>query len=204
MNARTPLDRENLLSLVQKARDGSQEALDALKHQYAPLIEGSIARHTLPDMSLQDQIDIREEANIIFSTAVCNYNSSAEGVEFGLYAKICLENGLVSYIRSYFRRKKNPILSLENVEVSVGGNSEFLQSIVDAEDTANLVKFIQSKLSDYENRVWWMYVSGMSASAIATTLGNTEPKSVSNAIYRIRKKLRGILPEHINSDRFSR
>ena len=204
MNTRSSLDREKLLSLVEKAREGSQDALDALKHQYAPLIEGSISRHTLKGMPLQEQIDIREEANIIFSTAVCNYDSSAEGVEFGLYAKICLENGLVSYIRSYMRRKRNPVLSLDSVDVPSGDTSSFLQSIVDREDEANLVKLIKSKLSDFENRVWWMYVSGMSASAIAAALGNTDPKSVSNAIYRIRKKLRGILPEHICSDRFSR
>ena len=193
-NGHNSLGREELILLVQKARNGSQDALDALKHQYAPLIESSISRHTFPDMSVQDIVDIREEANIIFCTAVCNYNSSEEGVEFGLYAKICIENGLVSFVRSYFRRKKNSVLSLENVDVSGGDSQNFLQSIVDEEDTANLVRLIRSKLSDYENRVWWRYVSGMSASLIAKSLGNADSKSVSNAIYRIRKKLKGLIP----------
>ena len=59
--------------------------------------------------------------------------------------------------------------------------------------TEELVKSIKKNLSDYENRVWWMYVSGLSVSEIARRIGVVEPKSVSNAVYRIRKKLRAVI-----------
>lgn len=185
--------KETINELVVRARDGSQEALSDLKTQYAPLIESQISKHSLTDMSLQDVVDLREEALIIFCSAVCNYDCSSDGVEFGLYAKICIENGLISYVRSYLRRKKRPILPLERVELLSGDSPNFLQNIVDEENAADLVRLIRSKLSDYENRVWWMYVSGMRVSDIASALQNTDPKSVSNAIYRIRRKLKGLL-----------
>ncbi len=185
--------KETINELVVRAREGSQEALSELKTQYAPLIESQISKHSLPDMSRQDVVDLREEALIIFCSAVCNYDCSADGVEFGLYAKICIENGLVSYVRSYLRRKKRPIIPLERAELLSGDPPNFLQNIVDEENAADLVRLIRSKLSDYENRVWWMYVSGMSVSDIASAMENTDPKSVSNAVYRIRRKLKGLL-----------
>lgn len=190
---RPTLGREETVALLLGARDGSQDALNALKRLYAPLIEASVSKHAVADMSKQDLVDLREEANVIFCNAVCNYDNTVEGVEFGLYAKICIENGLISYIRSYYRRKKNPVLSLDSVSPSFGDTANLLQSIVDEENAADLVRLIRGQLSDYENRVWWLYVSGMSASTIASTLGDTDAKSVSNAIYRIRKKLKGLL-----------
>ena len=190
---RSTLGREETVALLISARDGSQDALNELKRIYAPLIEASILKHSVADMSKQDLVDLREEANVIFCNAVCNYDNTVEGVEFGLYAKICIENGLISYIRSYFRRKKKTVLPLDSVSLSSGDTVNFLQSIVDEENAADLVRLIRSQLSDYENRVWWLYVSGMSASSIASTLSDTDAKSVSNAIYRIRKKLKGLL-----------
>ena len=193
----TTQEKEKLYEQISKARDGSQEALNYLKSKYAPLIESQISKHSLDDMTAQDIVDIREESLVIFCNAVCNYDLSA-GVEFGLYAKICIENGLISFVRSYSRRKKRFVLPLERAEGS-GDAPNFLQSIVDEESTADLVRTIRAKLSNYENRVWWMYVSGMSVSEIALALGGADPKSVSNAVYRIRKKLKGVIVGRDNS-----
>ena len=133
---------------------------------------------------------------IIFCNAVCNYDYSEDGVEFGLYAKICIENGLVSFIRSYYRRKKKAVLPLEYAERAADGAVyDPLQALVDKENTSELVRVIRKNLSDYENRVWWLYVSGMSASEISRELKVNDSKSVSNAIYRIRRKLRGFVSD---------
>ena len=189
----TPPEKEKLHELISKAREGSQDALNCLKSRYDPLIESQISKHSLNDMTAQDLVDIREEALIIFYNAVCNYDP-ASGVEFGLYAKICIENGLISFVRSCFRRKKRLVLPLDRA-AGVGDDPNFLQSIVDEEKAAELVRTIRKRLSDYENRVWWLYVSGMSVSDISAALGGVDPKSVSNAVYRIRKKLKGVIVE---------
>ena len=72
--------------------------------------------------------------------------------------------------------------------VSVDGGDVFA-SVVEREQTAMLVREINKQLSRLENKVWWMYVSGATVSQIAQKIG-IERKSVSNAIYRIRKKLK--------------
>jgi DNA-directed RNA polymerase specialized sigma24 family protein len=85
-------------------------------------------------------------------------------------------------------------LPLESVEGVVDYSSpDPLQMIVAKEKTEELVRSIKNNLSDYENRVWWMYVSGMSPSEIAKEIGEVDAKSVSNAVYRIRKKLRNVI-----------
>lgn len=185
---------DTLIELITHAREGSQDAFVELKRRYTPLIESQIAKHTLADMSAQDVEDLRGEATSIFGNAVCNYDCTAE-VEFGLYAKICIGNGLVSFVRSYLRRKKKTVIPLELAENSAAEGSDPLQSLVDKENAQELMRTIKKSLSDYENRVWWLYVSGMSASEIALAIGESDSRSVSNAIYRIRRKLRSKLSE---------
>ena len=189
---------ETLNELITHAREGSQDAFVELKRRYTPLIESQIAKHTLADMSAQDVEDLRGEATSIFGNAVCNYDCTAEGVEFGLYAKICIGNGLVSFVRSYLRRKKKTVIPLELAENSAAEGSDPLQSLVDKENAQELMRTIKKSLSDYENRVWWLYVSGMSASEIALAIGEADSRSVSNAIYRIRRKLRSKLSDQNN------
>lgn len=190
--------KEELLALIGRASDGSQDAFAELRRRYAPLLESQVSKHSLSDMTVQDVEDLREEALVIFCNAVCNYDPSLSGVEFGLYAKICIENGLVSFIRSYIRRKKNAVLPLDsNKRIFSEGERVYdpLQSLVDKENMEALVRVIRNQLSEYENRVWWLYVSGMSVSEITQRLGDTDSKSVSNAIFRVRKKLRSFISD---------
>lgn len=191
---------ESLCELIKSAREGSQESFFELKRKYTPLIESQVTKHTLADMSSQDVEDLRQEATSIFVNAVCNYDFSSEGVEFGLYAKICIGNGLVSFVRSYMRRKKKTVIPLDLAEGSAATGSDPLQTLVDKENAGELVRIIKKSLSDYENRVWWLYVSGMSVSDIAAAIGETNPRSVTNAIYRIRKKLRSKITDQRNSE----
>ena len=179
---------------LESAKNGSNEAFSSLKDKYKPLLESQVLKHTVNDMMPQDIEDLREEAFVIFCNAVCNFDLGNDDVEFGLYAKVCIENGLTSFVRSYLRRRKKATVSLETADkLAIPTLSDPLQTIIDKQRTEELVRNIKKNLSDYENRVWWMYVSGMSVSEIANAIGSVEPKSVSNAIYRIRKKLRTIV-----------
>ncbi len=182
-----------MISLIQNAQNGSQESFELLKDRYRPLIESCSHRHFLPGMTSQDMEDMCQEALVHFCNAVCSYDTSAEGVEFGLYAKICINNGLASFVRSYLKRNRSRALSLEtsvhNYELSAA-ESDLLQQLVDKENAAELVEAIRSRLSDYENRIWWLYVSGLSIKEIEERVGAQDSRSVSNAVYRIRRKLR--------------
>lgn len=186
------MDKTQLNFQIEKAAEGSEEALNLLVNKYKPLIESEVLRHTNEGMTHQDIADLRQEAEIAFCNAVCNYDDSLGGVKFGLYAKICIGNSLVSFLRAYNRRSKT--VSIDYSVSDSEGFSDPMQTLIEEEDFLNLRRKIQSNLSPFENRVWWMYVSGLSASRIAETLKvEGGVKSVNNAIYRIRRKLRALI-----------
>lgn len=186
------MDKIQLKLQINKAAEGSEEALISLMHQYKPLIDTEVMRHTGEGMTNQDIADLRQEAEIAFCNAVCNYDESVGGVEFGLFAKICIGNSLVSFLRSYNRRGKT--VSIEDGMTDGDAFADPMQRLIEEEEFLNLRRRIQASLSPFENKVWWMYVSGMSASKIAEELGvDGGVKSVNNAIYRIRKKLRVLI-----------
>ena len=188
--------KENVKELILRAQGGDDGAFIALKDIYRPLIESSSRKFITDMMTQQDSEDLFQEALLHFCNSVCSYNCESEGVEFGLYAKICIEHGLVSFIRVYNRQNRLRAVSLDarGEPLSVGGR-DVLSSVVEREQTAMLVRKINKQLSPLENKVWWRYVSGASVARIADEIG-IDNKSVSNAIYRIRKKLKTALDGH--------
>ena len=186
--------KESVRRLIADSQAGNQTALASLRERYTPLIESCSSRFFREGMSHQDREDILEEALINFCNAVCSYDTSFEGVEFGLYAKICIENGLVSFMRSFDRRRKISALSLDEIsgDGEKRGQSDMLDTLADREQVLLLANKIRACLSKYENKIWWMYVSGLSVREIAADIG-VESKSVSNAIFRIRKKLKDMI-----------
>lgn len=190
-------EKEELRDLIKNASDGSSDALTLLYEMYKPLIESEVKKHTAPDMTDQDIDDLRQEAMICFCRSVCNYDYSEKGVEFGLYAKICIGNALVSFLRYYNRHKSNRVVSIEDARMIADkiNSPDPMEKLIEEESFRTLERKIQANLSPYESRVWWMYVSGMSAQEIATHLGDVDVRSVNNAVYRIRKKLRTVLAE---------
>ena len=188
--------KQNVTELILKAQSGEDGAFSALKDIYRPLIEASARKFCTDQMSEQDREDILQEALVHFCNAICSYNCESGGVEFGLYAKICVENGLVSFIRVYNRQNRLRAVSLEErtTDNVFDCDCDVLETIAMRERTAVLVRQINKRLSKFENKIWWMYVAGLSVSAIADAVG-AERKSVSNAIYRIRKKLKDALSE---------
>jgi len=188
--------KQNVTELIRQAQDGVQSAFSALKDIYRPLIDASVYKFSSDSMTDQDREDIFQEVLLHFCNSVCSYDCDNGGVEFGLYAKICIENGLISFLRIYNRQNRLRTVELASgYDVAIdGGEVDVLQSIIDRERTALLVRRINKRLSELENKVWWLYVSGMSVSSIAESVG-VDRKSVSNAIYRIRKKLKEALSE---------
>ena len=188
---------DTITRLLSEARNGSLEALQALRHRYKPLLDTSVARYTTVEMSLQEKEDMREEAERIFLSAVSTYDTEQDAVDFGLYAKICLRNGLVSEMRSLSARHRLGIVPLEAEELPGGDDPG--HALLEAEKFRRLYHMIREHLSEMENTVWWMYVSGVSVRNIAEKIGKDE-RSVHNAIYRIRKKLRILLENEPNDN----
>lgn len=178
---------DNLGELLVSAKSGNQRAYSELLIRYRPLISAMVNRYRIPDMPDQETEDLREEAVVSFCNAVVKYDTAQSEVDFGLYAKVCISNGLLSYLRD-LKRRSIPTGELTEAEEL---SADPVASVIEEENFKALHALIEETLTEYENKVWWSYMSGMTAREIGESLGADE-KSASNAIYRIRKKLRNL------------
>ena len=188
-----PSSENRLSALLSAAKSGDQQAFEDLLDLYAPLID-SMARQFVNTLSMAfDREDLRQEAVLCFFHALMHFDAEKTAMPFGAYAKLCIRNGLISYWRSH--QKGEQTLFLEDVKQS-GAQEHFsspAQSLIERENFLSLYNRVCRELSDYENQIWWMYLAGRTAKEIAIQLKKDE-KSVQNAIYRIRRKLRSVIP----------
>jgi RNA polymerase sporulation-specific sigma factor len=189
-----PMQKERIKDLVFLAQSGDQEAFSELLKAYDPLITSTVSKFRVEGMLDADSEDLRQEAILAFYSALLSYDPNISEVEFGLYAKVCICNRLVSQVRIIKKHIANSMLAYsdEDLVKYVADDGDPSKSIVEQEAEKSLMKLISDNLSDMENRVFEMYVSGMSAAEMARRLDVSE-KSVSNTVYRIRKKLKSVL-----------
>ena len=176
--------------LLALAKAGDSQSFEALLDAYAPLIEALVSGFSHSDQdAVDDRDDLRQEACIAFFEAVKKFDLSQSDVQFGLFAKICIRNRLISYQRKM--RQQLP-LSSDGSE-PILADEDPSSALVAQENYLALYARITAILSPYENRVWWLYLSGRTAREIGDMIGRDE-RSVQNAVYRIRQKLRRELP----------
>ena len=186
--------REQLSALLEAIVQGDQNAFNRLSEMYAPLIRSMSARFVESlsaqnDAGLIDVQDLEQEARLALFRAVQSYDRKQRNVSFGLYAKICIRNALISQWRkaktAHARKTK-----AERREIRESDDS--VRSFFSEEDDGQLRSKIREVLSPYENTIFEQYISGRSVGSIAVSVGRSE-KSVSNAVYRVRVKIRGLL-----------
>lgn len=192
---------EDITKIINAYRSGDETAFDKLADIYRPLIE-SMASRCYEGLSQHlEKEDARQYALIAFSRAALSYNTEQSKVSFGLYAKICIGNALVSKLRSA-RKKHIEILPIEGI-FDMADPDDISSHIIDRENAGDLSELIKSTLSDFENDVFKHYANGYSSFEIADRLGKTE-KSVDNAIFRARNKLKTVLNESPTGFRFNK
>lgn len=178
-----------LMERINRARNGSLEALVALQSTYRPLMDSLLAVYS-QGMNAQERSDMREEADRAFLRAITRYDTESPRISFGAYAKICMRNGLISARNELYEIRREPIVALPDEDLA--DDDDIAADLAEEEGFRNLCRVVRGHLSDFENRVWWQYVTGISVADIAKELGRDE-RSIHNAIYRIRKKLRARL-----------
>lgn len=181
-----------IAELVSKVRNGDEAAFSILLSKYSPLIENSLA--TMLDREQYDVYaeDLRQEATMVFYNSILTYDMEQYEVEFGLYAKICITNALISQKRVLVKRSGERY-SDNALDEFLGNDAEDPSAmIMEQESLRALYSVIRGNLSDLEYRIWHLYMSGMTAGEIGRSIGKSS-KDVNNAIYRIRKKLRQAL-----------
>ena len=171
---------EKLAECLTLVRAGDPGAFAGLAQQYQPLAL-SLVDSILPNMPADSlgRDDLIQEANIALYRAAMAYDTAQTNVTFGLFAKVCIRNRLISALRKQRRSAKKRAVS-KNPPVSPHPD-DFDRDALNAQ--------LNGLLTNYEEQVLGLRLSGYSYKEIAKRL-KTDPKSVDNALFRIRKKIR--------------
>lgn len=178
--------------LILRVRGEEGGAFEQLLAMYEPMISSAVRRY-LPEGA--DEDDARQEALAGFYRAALSYDLEQSEVAFGFYAKVCVTNALISHTREIARRARRAAANIEYDEYMryyVGISPDPAELVAERESTEALQNLIKQYLSPYENQVWGMHVAGVSTQIIAQRL-DKPVRSIDNALYRIRKKLRTML-----------
>ncbi len=182
----------DLNSLIIKVRDGDQMAFLTLLERYEPLLHSQVAKFANDDTARAHYEDLLQEATLVFYNAILNYDETQSDVEFGLYARICIYNALVSQMRIINKRKAEELTEPDSRAFCDDIAEDPAENLVEAENIREIYSVIKKNLSDYEYEIWRSYMLGKTARQIGEAISRDE-RSVSNAVYRIRKKLRTLL-----------
>ena len=173
----------NLYDLIGRLQANDETAFEALKIQYEGLLHSQVSQ-AMGKIPGGEFDDLMQEATLALFHAAMRFDLMQDDVTFGLYAKICIRNRLVSVTR---RASKSstlfPSASIDEHLTLSERKAARRSGFRKLEDVAVEV------LSSYEYVVYQLYLAGCSASEIARQLEKS-PKSVDNAIYRMRKKIK--------------
>ena len=178
------------------AASGNRLAEEALVTRYNRLVR-TCARPFF--LAGGDSEDLTQEGMVGLITAVREYDAGKEA-SFRTFAEVCIRNRLYSVLRASARDKQQPLnqsLSLDDSHFDsnplTSGTNNLAQRnpedfLIDREHTAALLSGVRKQLSEFEAKILGFYLDGLSCREIAKAV-NKPPKSVDNAVQRIRRKV---------------
>ena len=180
--------------LVVFAKSGNEESFRILLDRLRDVIKSSVSLYLDP---LVESEDMFQEARLAFLNAV-RYYDPGKNASFRTFAAVCINNRLLNFIKSkgqkqivsqagYTELNDLSIQSLEDFDVP--GPDDVL---IDRERFTQLGNMLKALLSPLEYDVLVQILEGKSYDDAAKELG-LNPKSVDNAMQRVRKKLKNIL-----------
>lgn len=185
------LSDEDLISIINIKDKNSHNAFSIITERYIRDIRIKAVAYRGAKTEFDDFV---QEGLIALLNAVKSYNPK-KNASFSTYANICIERRFYSVYKSENKLKaipKDKLISLnEDILDNVSNNNNPLQSIIEQEELQTLLTYISSTLSDFEYKVFLNYINSYSYSDIAEKLSTT-PKSVGNAMQRIRSKLKNV------------
>ena len=170
--------------LIVRIRDGDDDAFTELCSDYAKLIASSARSYSQRGEqygALED--DFRQEASMALYRAALRYDLGQSEVTFGLYAKTCIRNALISQLRKLGAKSRREAKEAERSADSAE------QAVITEEMRLMYMRRIEGVLSPCEGEALMMSMEGHRPRDIASSL-NTSAKAVSNALFRARTKLR--------------
>ena len=195
-NSQPPLERQSDEALCALAATGVRQAEEVLVTRYNRLVRTCARPFFLIG---GDSEDLTQEGMVGLLHAVREYDASKEA-SLRTFAEICIRNRLYSVLRAAARDKHaalNQSVPLDtpffDANSYTSGTSDLTQRdpeayLIDREHTAALLSGVRKQLSEFEAKILGYYLDGLSCREIAETVGRP-PKSVDNAVQRIRRKV---------------
>ena len=185
--------------LVKMAQEGSETAEEILIEKYKGLVKNKAKTYYITGA---DSEDVVQEGMIGLFKAIRSFDADKQAA-FKTFADTCVNSQILSAIKKANRKRHRPLnesVSLnkeaddEKHDISVG---DIMQASMDNDPEALLLlqevvdylKTYDSGLfSKFEREVWVEKLKGRNYMEIAEQLGRS-PKSVDNALQRIKKKI---------------
>ena len=180
--------------LISRFKNGESEILDYLMEKYKNMVRKKARTMFLIGGENDDLI---QEGMIGLFKAVRDYHPDKDAA-FHTFAGICVDRQIYNAIQSSNRQKHQPLNSYISLSEQDGENEEHLGDtwvenpesiIIDQENVQSLEQEITTTLSPMENQVLEYYLVGNGYGEIAHIMGKT-PKSIDNALQRIRTKIK--------------
>ncbi len=173
--------------LILEAKSGDQNAMEQVFLRFKSVVRSIANSYFLMG---GDREDLLQEGMFGLFKAVRDYQEGKNS--FCTFAYICINRQIISAVKKYSGDKNKALqfyIPLENDLVAgISSNEDPLECTIAHEQREFLKQKISLKLSDFEQRVIHLFVTGYSYEEIAQNL-NKSVKSVDGALQRARKKL---------------
>ncbi len=194
------------LELILALRDGDQKAMEQIIERYKALVRKKAGSMFILGA---DKEDLIQEGMIGLFKAVRDYDPGRDA-SFSTFADLCVSRQMYNAVEAGNRKKHAPLnsyISIYEDETGEEGADEGVkipemllaaagkspeEMLIDRETADNLEREIYDGLSDFEQKVLNLKLTGLSYTDIAKILGRDE-KSTDNALSRIKVKVRKIL-----------
>ena len=182
--------------LIRRAQNGEKKLEEFLIDKYKGMVRKKAHAMFLIG---GEQEDLIQEGMIGLFRAVRDYRPS-KNASFATFASLCVERQIYKAIEISGRQKHRPLKSyislseenspLKNTEDTKQQNPE--EIIIDRESTNLMQEKIKERLSPFENQVLRAYLEGKDYHQIARQMEKS-PKSIDNALQRIRNKIHDLM-----------
>lgn len=192
---------------LELATGGDSTAIEKLLIYLKPLVTKISRKYFLVGGTSDDVV---QEGMIGLYKAIITYKKDSSA-SFKTYATLCIKRQILSAIRQANNNKNLPLNAYFSINsqgmivVSVSGSDDGEEeekgiyisadtqtpeeAVVSKENVAEISNRIDKSLSAFEKQVLSLYIEGLNYVEIATKL-NKEPKSIDNALSRIKLKLK--------------
>ncbi len=194
-------------ALINLYRQGEHHAIDLLVQRYKKLVRNRIKINFFIGA---DKEDLIQEGMIGLFKAICDYDPEREA-SFKSFATLCVTRQISTAVKMVSRQKHIPLnqsisLSIPIANKSVDEEDEGItlidviknnlsqtpeDEVISKERVDDIYEYITKVLSELEVQVVNLYMEGKNYKEIAVIL-NKSPKSIDNALQRIKKKLEGV------------